>query len=139
MFPPAHHVRHTPVMRVSGEEVTPPAHHVRHAPVMRVSVDRQRVSGIPYHGISSRDEGITKEDLCIEAQERSKHFTLIIKSSLFEGIFIDATGVNCASLETVRVKKYFLELFLKFCSNINTSRFQNSLGITVVNKMLYAF
>ena len=49
-----------------------------------------------------------KEDLCIEAQERGKKIALIIMSSLFEGIFIDAKGVNCASLETVRAKKYFL-------------------------------
>ena len=50
----------------------------------------------------------TKEDLCIEPQERGKNCALIIKSSLFEGIFIDAKGGNCASLETVRAKKYFL-------------------------------
>ena len=41
-----------------------------------------------------------KEDLCIEAQKRGNNFSLIIKSSLFEGIFIDAKGVNC-------VKKIF--------------------------------
>ena len=51
---------------------------------------------------------IVPEDLYIEAQERGKNFALIIKSSLFEGIFIDAKGVNCASLETVRAKKYFI-------------------------------
>ena len=50
----------------------------------------------------------TKEDLCIEAQERGKNVALIIESSLFEAIFIDAKGVNCASLEPVRAKKYFL-------------------------------
>ena len=44
----------------------------------------------------------------IEAQERGKNFILIIKSSLFEGIFMDAKGVNCASLETVLAKKYFV-------------------------------
>ena len=33
---------------------------------------------------------------------------IIIKSSLFEGIFTDAKGVNCATLETVHAKKYFL-------------------------------
>ena len=49
---------------------------------------------------------MTKEDLYIEAQERGKNVALIIKSSLFEGIFIDAKGVNCASLETVCAKKY---------------------------------
>ena len=43
--------------------------------------------------------------ICIEAQERGKNFVLIIKSSLFEGIFIDAKGTNCASLEIVRGKK----------------------------------
>ena len=41
-------------------------------------------------------------------QDRSKNFALIIKSSLFEGIFIDAKGLNSASLETVRAKKKFL-------------------------------
>ena len=54
------------------------------------------------------EEPITKEDLYIEAQERGKNFALIIKSSLFEGIFIDAKGVNCASLDIVRATKYFL-------------------------------
>ena len=44
----------------------------------------------------------------MNTQEKGKNFTLIIKSSLFEGIFIDAKGVNCASLEIVRAKKYFL-------------------------------
>ena len=59
--------------------------------------------------------GETKEDLCIEAQEIGKIFSLIIKSIpnnnnniLFEGIFIDAKGVNCGSLEIVRAKKCFL-------------------------------
>ena len=52
--------------------------------------------------------GITKEDLCIEVQEMGKNFALIIKSSLFEAIFIDAKGLNCASLETVHAKKMFL-------------------------------
>ena len=83
-------------------------------------------------------QDITKEDLCIETQERGKNFALIIQNSIFEGIFIDAKGVNCASLETVRAKQYFLELFLKICSVINTSRFENLLGITFVNEMLYA-
>ena len=48
--------------------------------------------------------GGTKEDLCIEAQERGKNFALIIKSSLFEEIFIDAKGVNCEGLEIVHAK-----------------------------------
>ena len=42
------------------------------------------------------------------AQERGNNFALIIKSSLFEGIFIDAKGENCASLEIVLAKKTFL-------------------------------
>ena len=46
--------------------------------------------------------------LCVEAQERGKNFALIIKSSLFQGIFTDAKGVNCASLEIVRARKYFI-------------------------------
>ena len=41
----------------------------------------------------------------MEAKERGKNFALIIKSSLFEGIFIYAKGENCASLEIVRAKK----------------------------------
>ena len=45
---------------------------------------------------------------CIEAQERGKNCALIIKSSLFEGTFVDVKGVNCASLEIVRTKKYFM-------------------------------
>ena len=49
----------------------------------------------------------TKEDLCIEEQEMGKNFALIIKSFLFEGIFIDAKGVHCASLETAHAKKIF--------------------------------
>ena len=59
-----------------------------------------------------------------------------MKTSLFGGIFIDAKCLNCASLETVHAKKYFVQLFVKICSNINTNRFQNLLGITFVNKML---
>ena len=47
----------------------------------------------------------------IEAQETGKIVALIIKSSLIEGIFIDAKCVNCASLETVRAKKYFYNYF----------------------------
>ena len=43
-----------------------------------------------------------------EAQERGKNFALIIKSYHFEGIFIDEKGVNCASMDTVRAKKYFI-------------------------------
>ena len=42
------------------------------------------------------------------SEERGKKFALIIKSSLFEGIFIDAKRVNCASLEVVCAKKYFI-------------------------------
>ena len=36
-----------------------------------------------------------------------KNFALIIKSSLFEGIFIDAKGINCTSLETVQKKNSY--------------------------------
>ena len=57
---------------------------------------------------NSRCIGPVKEDLYIESQERGKCFALIIKSSLFGGIFIDTKGVNCASLETVHAKKYLL-------------------------------
>ena len=37
-----------------------------------------------------------------------KNVALIIKISLFEGILIDAKGVNSASLEIVRAKIYFI-------------------------------
>ena len=33
-----------------------------------------------------------------------KHFALVIKSSLFEGMFVDDKGVNITSLEIVRAK-----------------------------------
>ena len=36
---------------------------------------------------------------------RGKNFALIIKSSLYEGIFIDAKGVNCSSVETCACAK----------------------------------
>ena len=49
----------------------------------------------------------SKRIYCIEAQEGGKIFALIIKSFLFEGIFIDAKGVNCASLDIVSGKKIF--------------------------------
>ena len=49
-----------------------------------------------------------KRIYCIEVQERGKNFALIIKSSLFGRIFIDVKGVNCASLEIVLAKKYFI-------------------------------
>ena len=44
----------------------------------------------------------------IEAQEMGKIFALIIKSSRFEGIFLDEKGANCASLKSARAKKYFI-------------------------------
>ena len=52
-------------------------------------------------------DSATKEDSCIEAQERGENFTLIIKSSLFVGIFIYAKCVNFASLEIVHAKKKY--------------------------------
>ena len=45
------------------------------------------------------------------AQYRAKNFALVIKSHLFEEIFVDAKGVNCASLEIVREKKIFDSIF----------------------------
>ena len=63
--------------------------------------------------------GITKEDLYIEAQERGKNFALIIKSSLFEGIFIDAKGVNCASLWGRVDDSSFFEYLSPFCFFVN--------------------
>ena len=78
----------------------------------------------------------TKEELCIEAQERGKHFALIIKSSLFQGIFIDAKGVNCASLEIVGAKKIF---HITISGDLLENKHQpvSELGITFVNKMLH--
>ena len=38
----------------------------------------------------------TQEDIGIETQYRAKTFALVIKSHLFEGIFVDAKGGNCA-------------------------------------------
>ena len=52
--------------------------------------------------------GNTKEDLCVEGQERGKKCALIIKSSVYEGILIFGKGVTCESLEIVPAKKYFL-------------------------------
>ena len=49
--------------------------------------------------------GVSKEDLGIEAQQRAKKIALVIKRSLFKGIFLDAKGVNCKGLEIVRAKK----------------------------------
>ena len=45
--------------------------------------------------------------LAIEALLRGKIFSLIIKSSLWEGIFVDDKDVNCKSLETMRAKNIF--------------------------------
>ena len=51
--------------------------------------------------------GVTKEYiLAIEAQQRANKFPLVIKSYLFEGIFVDAKGVNCVSLEFLHANKY---------------------------------
>ena len=55
--------------------------------------------------------GITKENLYIEVQERGKNFALIIKSSLFDGLFIDEKGINCASLEAVNAKNISYNYF----------------------------
>ena len=53
---------------------------------------------------------ITK-DIGIEAEYRAKNFELVIKSYLFEGIFVDAKGVNCPSLVIVLAKKYLSNFF----------------------------
>ena len=56
--------------------------------------------------------GPSKEDQV--KNQRTKNFTLIIKNSLFEGIYyVDAKCVNCTSLEIVREKKYLTQFFLK--------------------------
>ena len=56
--------------------------------------------GLSMHFILSAGLGMyfrymTKEDIGIEAQ----------------GKFVDAKGVNCASLEIVRAKKYYTQVF----------------------------
>ena len=43
-----------------------------------------------------------------EELNSAKKFALVIKSSLWEGIFLDK-GVNCTSLEIVRAKKMLLK------------------------------
>ena len=54
---------------------------------------------------------VAKEDTCIETQQRAKNIVLVITSSLLEGIFVGANGVNCTSLEIFRAIKYFTQLF----------------------------
>ena len=44
------------------------------------------------------------KDIGIKAQWRAKNFGLIIKSYLFEGIFVDAKVMICASLKIVQQK-----------------------------------
>ena len=78
-----------------------------HGAIVKITDNRVYLQELCYILLVMNLGGITKEDLCIEAQQRGKHFSLIIKSSLFEGIFIDAKGVNCAHLEIVHAKKYF--------------------------------
>ena len=43
-------------------------------------------------------------------QYRAKNFALV-KSALFEGLFVDAKGVNCMSLEIVHAKKIYFSPF----------------------------
>ena len=59
-------------------------------------------------GLTLDSRVVPKRIYCIEAQEMGKNVALIIKSSFFEGIFIDTKGVNYASLEIVRAKNYFM-------------------------------
>ena len=68
------------------------------------------VLSFKYQFMSPTHGGVAelKRIYSIEAQEWGKNFALIIKSSLFEGIFIDAKGVNCTSLEIVPAKKYLI-------------------------------
>ena len=56
--------------------------------------------------------GNIKEDTGIKAQWRAKNFGPIIKSYLFEGIFVDAKGINCVSLEIVHAIKCLTYFFL---------------------------
>ena len=57
----------------------------------------------------------TNEDLGEELR-RDKNVALVIKSYLWERIFVDDKDVICTSLEIVSRKNIFLELFLKICS-----------------------
>ena len=66
------------------------------------------------------------------------HYVLI-KSFLFEGIFVDDKGVNCTSLENVRAKKYFRQTFFEELLAVlqkNINKFRNLLGITFINETL---
>ena len=51
-----------------------------------------------------------RERLFIYRGERGKKFALIIKSSHFEGMFIDEKGVNCASLDTAYKKIFHITI-----------------------------
>ena len=70
---------------------------------------------------------------------RAKSFALVIKSSLFEGIFVHAKGVNCTNLEIEGAKNIQLEFMgndsRRTDRHINSSTFQNLLCMTFVNKV----
>ena len=55
---------------------------------------------------------------CIEPQQRVKKCALINTSSLFDGIFVDAQGVNCTSLQIVCAKKYFTQNFFMAIADV---------------------
>ena len=63
--------------------------------------------------LKTQEYGLYRRRSSIEAQLGAKIFALFIKISLFEGIFVDAQGLNCTRLEIVRAKKYLTQIFLK--------------------------
>ena len=62
--------------------------------------------------------GLYQKRFSIGAQQRVDNFALIVKSSLFELIFVDAKGVNCTSWQTVRAKKYFTQNFFEAIADV---------------------
>ena len=62
-----------------------------------------------------RVDGMTKENLGIEVLKRAKNSEFIIKSSLWEGIFVDDNSVNCTSLER---RKIFYSHFFEDLSRV---------------------
>ena len=69
--------------------------------------------------------------------EGLKFCTGYYELSLIEGIFGDAKGVHCESLDIMHAKNVFVTLFWKICSHINTNRFRNLLGITFEKTKCY--
>ena len=56
---------------------------------------------------------LSKEYIGIGEPKRAKNFALVIKSFLWERIFVDDKDVNCTGLKIVSAKKYFTEIFFE--------------------------